>query len=190
MFPSCIQTDDADIVVVGGVFALWLQLQPSVVSKPLFRTGQIHHDTPGIWWSIACQNAQRSHQIRSFVSQQKGADAFKHACFRLGRQPSNVSWRIEVIEPHEPTAATVNQYWDRICGFQNYLFWLFTCVEIVFAMYGTSFLASSEEILADLRDHGVSCQKTDSFWSCRTAACPANSLISFSSRSRNLSEQQ
>lgn len=25
----------------------------------------------------------------SFVSQQKGADAFKHACFRLGRQPSN-----------------------------------------------------------------------------------------------------
>ena len=142
MFPSCIQTDDADIVVVGGVFALWLQLQPSVVSKPLFRTGQIHHDTPGIWWSIACQNAQRSHQIRSFVSQQKGADAFKHACFRLGRQPSNVSWWIEVIEPHEPTAATVNQYWDRICGFQNYLFWLFTCVEIVFAMYGTRFFLS------------------------------------------------
>lgn len=25
----------------------------------------------------------------SFVSQQKGADAFKHACFRLGRQPTN-----------------------------------------------------------------------------------------------------
>lgn len=25
----------------------------------------------------------------SFVSQQKGADAFKHACFRLGRQPPN-----------------------------------------------------------------------------------------------------
>lgn len=25
----------------------------------------------------------------SFVSQQKGADAFKHACFRLGRQPAN-----------------------------------------------------------------------------------------------------